>query len=374
VRKFHQRRIKIILASASVLVLGSGGCSTKSLAWNTLNPFSANDPAGVTQSSDDSVPKIATASQTVDSEDGVIQGAGFTASAKKAWSSTTSAVTGIFTNSKEEKSPSERAENDPLSLSNQPEKVNAEVYLANGQLWESTGDLGKAMESYTRALTVEPNDSSALKSVARLHFRQQNYADAAKYFQRAATLIPEEAGLQNDLGLTLSKLGQSETAIEHLSKALELSPGNSRYSNNLASVLFDNQEEQAALNILSKNNQPAVAHFNMAYLYLQSGKLVQARKHLSEVMKYEVLAADDVATRRAVDRTREMLAGLDLRDESGPVARTAARPISQVMDKSSSTDGVLSATVPASELNNSSSNVPFALPTGYEINPADSGK
>jgi tetratricopeptide (TPR) repeat protein len=221
---------------------------------------------------------------------------------------------------------------------------------------------------------VEPNDSSALKSVARLHFRQQNYADAAKYFQRAATLIPEDAGLQNDLGLTLSKLGQSETAIEHLSKALELSPGNSRYSNNLASVLFDNQEEQAALNILSKNNQPAVAHFNMAYLYLQSGKLVQARKHLSEVMKYEVLAADDVATRRAVDRTREMLAGLDLRDESGPVARTAARPISQVMDKSSSTDGVLSATVPASELNNSSSNVPFALPTGYEINPADSGK
>ena len=196
-----------------------------------------------------------------------------------------------------------------------------------------------------------------------MHFRNEKFAEAATFFRRAIDNQPEDAGLQNDLGLALSKLGDSSLSIEHLTKALQLSPGNSRYSNNLATVLFNDQQEQAAMAVLDQNNQPAVAHFNMAYLYFQNGKLVQARDHLSEVMKYEVIATDDVATRRAVERTKEMLAGLDGQKLNRAVESIAARPVSGQFAPQAQENP--SPVTQISDSNESGDAVPFSLPTGF---------
>lgn len=362
-------RVVCIAALSAVLTTFTTGCSTTGLTWGSLNPFSSSEP-NTAAVSNEPQPKVAALQATDTPDVSVDQPSGFTVSAKKAWNSTTNAVTGIFSKNDKEEISDEQVVSDPLSLANQPQKVNAEVYIANGQLWESTGDLGKAMESYTRALQSEPNHGPALSSVARLHFRNQNFSEAATYFRRAVEAQPEEAGLQNDLGLTFSKLGESALAIEHLSKALKLSPGNSRYSNNLASVLFNDQQEQAAMTVLAENNQPAVAHFNMAYLYFQTGKLVQARDHLSEVMKYEVLSTEDVATRRAVERTREMLAGLDRQTPLKTGERIAARPVSHQIsyqsDPNSPSDLTSSNPSQAEATPSPSQGVPFALPNGFD--------
>lgn len=351
---------------ASVLVVFltafNGGCSTTGLTWNSLNPFHSEDPTGIPATTDPA-PKVAAFQSVVQSDEQVEQTGGFTASAKNAWKTTANAVTGIFSWGDDEETPADESASDPLSLTNQPEKVNAEVYIANGQLWESTGDFTKAMESYSRALQSEPNHGPAIASIARLHFRNEKFAEAATFFRRAIDNQPEDAGLQNDLGLTLSKLGDSSLSIEHLTKALQLSPGNSRYSNNLATVLFNDQQEQAAMAVLDQNNQPAVAHFNMAYLYFQNGKLVQARDHLSEVMKYEVIATDDVATRRAVERTKEMLAGLDGQKLNRAVESIAARPVSGQFAPQAKENP--SPVTQISDSNESGDGVPFSLPTGF---------
>ncbi len=320
------QRSSLLAVSTALLTVVATGCSTTSLSWRSFNPFSGHPEA--TEAPTQTDEKVASTLNTSAAENTVEQTGGFTATAKSAWNATTGAVTSVFSRSKDASEETSTVVDDPLSLSNSPEKVNAEIYLANGQLWESTGDLAKAMESYTRALGSDPNNGPALSNIARIHFRQQNYTEAVKHFRAAADVQPNEAGLQNDLGLALSKQGQVSPAIEHLQKSLELSPGNSRYANNLASVLFENGHEQAALATLSEHNKPAVAHFNIAFLYFQAGKKLQARDHLKEVMEYEVLSEEDPAIKRAVDRTREMLAGmkgdLDLTLESEH--RVASRP------------------------------------------------
>ena len=335
----------------------AGGCSTTGSTWSSLNPFSSSQTPEISEPAGAPETRIASSSESAAS---VEQTGGFTASAKRAWNSTTSAVTGLFSGGQDDTAEKKPDPNDPLSLSSRPDQVNSEVYIANGQLWESTGDFNKAMESYTRALAAEPNHGPALASIARLHFRQKNYAEAAKYFRAAADVQPEEAGLQNDLGLSLSKQGEMELAIKHLTKALKLSPGNSRYANNLASVLFDQGQSEAALQTLVENNQPAVAHFNMAYLCFQSGKLSQARDHFSEVMKYEVLSEGDIATRRAVERTKEMLAGLDQSSQSNAMDRIATRP-------SRSTPSQMTGGAEFNSNVGAQESVPFALPTGYRM-------
>ena len=199
---------------------------------------------------------------------------------------------------------------DPLRLDRKVD-VNAEVFVANGRLWESTGNTEKAMENYSKALEKEPNNPEALANIARIHYRDENYTKAAEFFSKATSQQPENAGLYNDLGLTMSKMGQHAQASTMLSKALELAPGTSRYANNLASVRYELGDHSGAFKVLEQNNKPAVAHFNMAFLSKKHGNLADTKKHLAQAMTFESESAKDSAVKQAVDRSRQMLAQID---------------------------------------------------------------
>lgn len=212
------------------------------------------------------------------------------------------------------------AQHDPLALDNSPEKLEPDVFVANGQLWESTGNLTKAMESYQKALSTSPDHEPALTSVARLHFRESNYPKAAEFFQKSISKKPNDAALFNDLGLTLSKLGQHDLAAQTLQRALQIAPGTSRYANNLASVHFESGKSDEALKVLQANNKPAVAHFNMAFLHYKKGQVAQAQTQLNQSLAHEKDASADPATKRAIDRSREMLAQI------GPASAAPSAP------------------------------------------------
>jgi tetratricopeptide (TPR) repeat protein len=201
-------------------------------------------------------------------------------------------------------------ETDPLSLAHQAE-VTPEVFVANGRLWESTGNFDKAKESYEKAIEKDPKNAAALANIARLHFRNQEHERAAEYFGKAIKQTPEDAGLYNDLGLTLSKLGNHGAAATTIEQALRLAPGSSRYANNLASVKFEGGDPAGALQVLVKNNKPAVAHFNMAYLHYKHGQGTEAQRHLNEALKFAPQADSDPATKRAVERSQELLAQIN---------------------------------------------------------------
>jgi tetratricopeptide (TPR) repeat protein len=219
---------------------------------------------------------------------------------------------------------------DPTSLAHKAE-VSAEVFVANGRLWESTGNFEKAMESYAKALEKEPNDAAALANIARLHFRQENHEKAAEYFGQAIKQKPTDAGLFNDLGLTLSKLGNHGAAASTIEQALRLSPGSSRYANNLASVKFEGGDPAGALQVLVKNNKPAVAHFNMAYLHYKHGQAAESTRHLNQALAYQPQGESDVATKRAVERSRELLAQIGTVPGATPAANIAATPAPQAV-------------------------------------------
>ena len=302
--------------------LASTGCSTGGISLASMNPFSrtANTPGLGTSAGQN---------QSIAANGSANDGAFKTVStkAKGALGKTTNAFAGVFRRDKAKSGEAKGAENsDPLRLDNPSKKVEPEVFVANGQLWESTGDFSKAMESYTKALEKDANHVPALTGLARLHFRQGNLNDAVTYFNRAIVMKPNDAILHNDLGLTLSKLNNQPAAIASLQKALTLAPGTSRYANNLASVRYESGNPSAALSILMQNNKPAVAHFNMAYLFFKSGKMEQAKGHLAQSMKFGPQSQSDPATQRAVQRSRDMLAQIG--GTLGPIAQ--ARPQAKI--------------------------------------------
>lgn len=214
--------------------------------------------------------------------------------------------------------PEKLAENDPLLLENAPGSIGPEVFVANGQLWESTGNFERALENYSKALEREPANAPALASVARLKYRQDQFDHAVDYFQRAIAANPSEAGLYNDLGLAQSKLGRHDEAIAAIGKSLAIAPGTSRYANNLATVLFAAGREDEARKTLLANNKPAVAHYNMAYLHYNADHTDQALEELGQVLAIAPEKSADSSSQRAVQKSKELFGKL-----GGPATKIA---------------------------------------------------
>lgn len=324
-RHSRQTLLLTLLVGGSVS-LSSVGCASRSMSLASMNPFKANTAETVTTATETPGKLASTTSKVAE---------GTVTATKNVFQRASSRVTGLFAGDKETSE-----QDDPLSLDNSPEKLEPDVFVANGQLWESTGNLTKAMESYQKALATSPNHAPALTSIARLHFREANYPKAAEFFQKSIAQTPTDAALFNDLGLTLSKLGQHDMAAQTLQRALQIAPGTSRYANNLASVYFESNKADEALKVLQANNKPAVAHFNMAFLHYKKGQIAQAQTQLNQSLAHEKDAASDPATKRAINRSREMLTqispgsampgsampGLPTGPAAGPAATIAAAP------------------------------------------------
>lgn len=191
------------------------------------------------------------------------------------------------------------------------QSLGTEMMVAQGALWETSGDLEKALDYYNMALGYEPNNLSALASMARLKMRQGNYSDACKLFETAVEQSPADAALHNDLGLARAKSGDIEGAIAAIGKAVELAPGKSRFANNLANVMFDAGDKAGAFATLGKSSSLAVANFNMAYLYFRGGDYALAKQHLQEVIRHEPESRQDPGAAQAIARSREMLIRID---------------------------------------------------------------
>ncbi len=322
---------RVLLAATLLACTGCASGGGPSLA--SLNPFSKPTSTAATATlEDESSPGISEAvASTAQGARGQVSS--MSAAVKSAYTKTTGGIVGLFGGKDDDQTVDEAgnaiASDDPLSLKNKPDSIGPEVYVANGQLWETSGNLENAMEKYAKALEIEPTNAPALASIARLKFRQTQYQEAAQYFARATEASPSDASLYNDWGLTLSKLGKHEEASKTIQKALAISPGTSRYANNLASVQYSAGAPEQALQTLKQHNKAAVAHFNMAYLEFNQGNYDKARVQLTEAIKFEPQAEDDTAVKRAVDRSRELLAKLD--GPAGQIA-TVAQAASQTYD------------------------------------------
>ena len=314
------RRAALLSLLVGSTVLSSGCSTTNGFSLASVNPFSKSAPVSA------KAPNL-NAKKSQNS---------FASRTKSALANTRDAVTGMFSG-KDKADPTKQVKSDvdPLRLDDKAE-VGPEVYIANGRLWESTGNNAKAMESYARALKSEENNPDALAAIARLHYKQENFNKASEFFQQAVKQKSNDASLYNDLGLTLNKLGNANAATMALSRALEIAPGTSRYANNLASVHFETGKAEKAFQVLSKNNETAVAHYNMAYLYQKSGNVSEAKKHLNAAVDFEKQGSTNASIARAVNRSKELLASMD----ASKVPNAAAgldRAIAQSLPTSTST-------------------------------------
>ncbi|MEZ6089749.1 MAG: tetratricopeptide repeat protein [Pirellulaceae bacterium] len=256
------------------LMISVGGCQSGSGGFS-MNPFASRDSS----TADQIVVEDVTPTQTQQ------QATGFTDRMRSAGVRTRDAIAGVFTFGRSQEQATEvNATTDALSLSNTPDKLGPEVYVANGQLWESSGAFERAMENYSKALDSDPKNGAALSAIARLHDRQNRLDESLKFFNRAIEVMPNDSTLYNDSGLVMARQENYEAAIDQIQKAIAIEPGNKRFANNLATVYMDSGSPEKAMQTLNKAHEPAVAHYNMAFLNFKRQQSGEARNQLQQAL------------------------------------------------------------------------------------------
>ncbi len=145
----------------------------------------------------------------------------------------------------------------------------AELHVATARMYEKNGNFPAATDEYEKALKLAPNDSAALLSYGHLLDHQGKLSEATNLYVKAVKANPREAAAYNDLGLCYARRSMINDSLKALSKAVELQPQRELYRNNIATVLVDQHQTDAALTQLRAVESESVANYNIGYLLMQ---------------------------------------------------------------------------------------------------------
>lgn len=128
-------------------------------------------------------------------------------------------------------------------------------------------------------------------------FKEGKMGESADKWAKAAKLNPEDAWLQNNLGVALKKAGKKEEASTAYEQALKLKPAYAEASNNLGALLMEKGDLAQAKNLFEKaisaRGDYAEPHFHLALVLEKEGKKSEAKSHYESFL---ALTPDLVST------------------------------------------------------------------------------
>ncbi|KFP78868.1 Small glutamine-rich tetratricopeptide repeat-containing protein beta, partial [Apaloderma vittatum] len=125
--------------------------------------------------------------------------------------------------------------NDMLPLSDSlPEDVEkADQLKDEGNNHMKEENYGAAVDCYTRAIELDPNNAVYYCNRAAAQSKLNNYSEAIKDCERAIAIDPKYSKAYGRMGLALTSVNKYEEAVTSYQKALDLDPENDSYKSNL---------------------------------------------------------------------------------------------------------------------------------------------
>jgi tetratricopeptide (TPR) repeat protein len=111
----------------------------------------------------------------------------------------------------------------------------AALFLAS-QIEASQGNLANAITRAEQAIVFSPGDVGVLFQIGLLKYMNKNYSGAAEALKSAVSVQPNYSNAKYFLGLSYSKLGQTENAIKEFEEISTLNPDSQEVKNILKNL------------------------------------------------------------------------------------------------------------------------------------------
>lgn len=169
----------------------------------------------------------------------------------------------------------------------QKDKNLPSLYLMRGELCHRLGRIDEAVESFQKAIELNPGDVLGYSALLELQEDTNDLVAAIDIYKRMIEKRPNSALLHYQLGLTYARIKNNPLAIEELGKALKLDPRMIRAHYILALLYIDiNQIPNAIHSLeqyLQKKPEDIKAWEVLLGAYARIGEMIKA-KSVSEKM------------------------------------------------------------------------------------------
>ena len=150
-------------------------------------------------------------------------------------------------------------------------------------------DLEQAIEHFSEALKISPNNQEARINLSSVYLKQNKYREAIFHLKKAIQLEPQNHLLYNYLGVAHFKLNQFKEAIPNFEKAVEIKSDFVPAHINLGNALSQQGRLEDAIGhydaALRLEPDHAEAHNNFGVALARQGKLHKAIEHFREAVR-----------------------------------------------------------------------------------------
>ena len=157
----------------------------------------------------------------------------------------------------------------PAALESKSAEVRALVN--DGRKAAEAKDYAGAAKKFEAALDIEPNNLIALSNLGVVNYQQNKLDESEQFLRRAVALAPNDAESRALLGIVYFRKGKTDDAFAELTRAIAINPRHAEAHNYLGITLSEKgwsaAAEQEIRKAIELNPQYADAHFNLAVLY-----------------------------------------------------------------------------------------------------------
>ncbi len=183
----------------------------------------------------------------------------------------------------------------------------AQMHYLRATLLHKRGEHAAALQEYETAFAADPLSAYIAREAAQHCLEQGDTAGAARWAERTLALEPRKAETHVLLGQVHWALGDAKAAETSFETALKLDPKSGESIFSLGTLLSARSPEKARdlLERFMRDNpeQASEAHYQLAKLDMQAGRLDEAESHLKEGA---ALDPDNLSILHALAQTYEI--------------------------------------------------------------------
>ncbi len=164
-------------------------------------------------------------------------------------------------------------------------------HISCGLALQSLRRVDEALESYDRALAIEPDNAEALNNRGLLLHELQRFDEALESYNRAVAVSPDFAKVLNNRGNTLQAIGRLDEAVASYDRALAREPS-------LTEALYNRTEALRALHLNRLPIRQSKRKFSIALIFMPLSEL-RPPLYLTSLPISVDLVMDELAQRLA---------------------------------------------------------------------------
>ncbi len=176
--------------------------------------------------------------------------------------------------------------------------LTANTHFAAGQLAESEGDFGRAIDQYNQALKIDPMNQMSLYRLGMIYAMEKQYGPAIDVWQQYVKATKSSATGYSNLAFCQELAGRTRDAEASYKAGVAREPNNQPCRVNYGLMLARQGRVDEAMGQLQAVLTPAEAHYDVASVLEAQGKTDQAKAQYIEALKINP-DMDDAKTRLA---------------------------------------------------------------------------